>query len=95
MIGQLQVPVVKVYTKIDLEPKIQIPIGTSQFPISSVTGEGMDKLLAHIRSFLPLDFMQFPEDVYTKQDMRFRISEIIREQVFLQTHEELPHSSFV
>lgn len=39
--------------------------------------------------------MLFPDDVYTKQDMRFRISEIIREQVFLSTHEELPHSAYV
>jgi GTP-binding protein Era len=39
--------------------------------------------------------MLFPEDVYTKQDMYFRISEIIREKVFLNTKEELPHSIYI
>ena len=37
----------------------------------------------------------FPTDFYTKQDIYFRISEIIREKVFLNTKEELPHSIFV
>jgi GTP-binding protein Era len=37
----------------------------------------------------------FPEDIYTKQDIYFRISEIIREKTFLNTKEELPHSIYV
>jgi GTP-binding protein Era len=37
----------------------------------------------------------FPEDYYTKQDINFRISEIIREKVFLNTKEEIPHSTFI
>jgi len=37
----------------------------------------------------------FPEDFYTKQEMSFRISEIIREKAFLHTKEELPHSLFI
>jgi GTP-binding protein Era len=37
----------------------------------------------------------FPEDFYTQQSLRFRISEIIREKVFIMGKEEIPHSSFV
>jgi len=39
--------------------------------------------------------MLYPEEVYTQQDMFFRISEVIREKVFLNTKEELPHSTFI
>ncbi|MGB2111523.1 MAG: GTPase Era, partial [Patescibacteria group bacterium] len=31
----------------------------------------------------------------TKQDIYFRISEIIREKAFLETKEELPHSIYI
>ncbi|MDR2411310.1 MAG: hypothetical protein LBD88_01605 [Candidatus Peribacteria bacterium] len=37
----------------------------------------------------------FPEEYYTKQDINFRISEIIREKVFLNTKEEIPHSIYI
>jgi GTP-binding protein Era len=39
--------------------------------------------------------MFFPDDFYTKQDIYFRISEIIREKAFLHTKEELPHSVYI
>ncbi|MDR2640259.1 MAG: hypothetical protein LBC61_02810 [Candidatus Peribacteria bacterium] len=39
--------------------------------------------------------MLFPEDYYTKQDIYFRIDEIIREKVFLNTKEEIPHSVYI
>jgi GTPase len=38
---------------------------------------------------------EFGEDVYTKQNMNFRISEIIREKVFAHTKEEIPHATYV
>jgi GTP-binding protein Era len=37
----------------------------------------------------------YDEDYYTVQEMDFRISEIIREKVFLHTKEEIPHSVFI
>lgn len=37
----------------------------------------------------------YPDDYYTDQDIYFRISEIIREKVFLHTTEEIPHSTYV
>lgn len=39
--------------------------------------------------------MLFSEDYYTKQDIYFRISEIVREKLFQELKEELPHSIFV
>ena len=39
--------------------------------------------------------MLYDADFYTKQDLHFRISEIIREKLFEELKEELPHSIFV
>ena len=39
--------------------------------------------------------MEYWDDFYTKQSMNFRISEIIREKVFLHTKEEIPHSTYI
>jgi len=95
LISKVKVPILKVYTKIDQKPKINIPEKDDTIKISSLTKQGFDKLLKKIKEFLPKWPMLFPEDVYTKQDMFFRISEIIREKVFLNTKEELPHSIYI
>jgi len=39
--------------------------------------------------------MLFGDDIYTNQNLNFRVSEIIREKIFFHTKEELPHSIFV
>ena len=48
-----------------------------------------------MKSYLPEDTLLYDEDYYTIQEMDFRISEIIREKVFLHTKEEIPHSVFI
>ncbi len=92
LVSKLKVPIIKVYTKIDKKKK-EIP--KDSIAISSITKEWFDKLLEKIKSYLKTWNLLFPEDIYTKQDMFFRISEVIREKVFLNTKEELPHSTFV
>lgn len=87
--------VLKVYTKIDLKAKIQIPSSENTIKISSISKEWFLDLLNKIKWFLTIWPILFPEDLYTKQDIYFRISEIIREKVFLHTKEEIPHSIFV
>jgi GTPase len=52
-------------------------------------------LLEKVKTFLAEGPLLFPEDYYTKQDIYFRISEIIREKTFLNTKEELPHSTYI
>jgi GTP-binding protein Era len=52
-------------------------------------------LLEKIKNYLKTGFMLFPEDYYTSQDVYFRVSEIIREKVFCNTTEELPHSVYI
>ena len=87
--------VIRVYTKLDLESKIDLPEGDNIERISSVSREGFERLLNNIKSQLKKWPILFPENIYTKQDVFFRISEIIREKTFLNTKEELPHSVYV
>jgi GTPase len=98
-------PVLRVYTKSDLKSKITLPLNSlpnreggekeDVFKISSISKKWFPELLTKIKSFLKVGPILFPEDFYTKQDTYFRISEIIREKVFLHTKEEIPHSIFV
>lgn len=95
LISFFHAPVIKVYTKSDLESKINIPESENVFKISSVSQKWFGWLLSKIKEYLKTGPCFFPEEYYTKQDMNFRISEIIREKVFLNTKEELPHSTFI
>ncbi|MDD3793317.1 MAG: GTPase Era [Candidatus Gracilibacteria bacterium] len=88
-------PIIKVYTKTDLEAKINIPDNENIVKISSIEKTGFDNLLEKIKSHLRVGPLFFPEEYYTKQDIYFRISEIIREKAFLHTKEELPHSIYI
>jgi len=62
------------------------------FPISARTGEGVKELVEEIVRRLPPGPMYFPPDQYTDQPIRLLSSEIIREQVFDLTGEEVPYS---
>lgn len=88
-------PIIKVYTKIDLEAKINIPDNENIVKISSIEKTGFWELIKKIKNNLRLWPIFFPEEYYTKQDIYFRISEIIREKAFLHTKEELPHSLYI
>lgn len=88
-------PIIKIYTKIDLETKINIPESSDIVKISSITKDWFEELLKKVKSNLQIWPLLFPEEYYTKQDIYFRISEIIREKAFLHTKEELPHSIYI
>jgi len=61
-------------------------------PISARKGEGLELLLQKVVAALPGGPPYFPEDQVTDQPARFMVSELIREQVLLNTAEEVPHS---
>ena len=65
------------------------------FDISAKTGEGVDDLIFHLLESLPMSPLLYPAEFYTDQDVPFRISEIIREQIILNTKDEVPHSVYV
>jgi GTPase len=61
-------------------------------PISALKKKGLDELLACVVKALPNGPRYFPEDQVTDQPVRFMASELIREHVLMQTHEEVPHA---
>jgi GTP-binding protein Era len=64
-------------------------------PISALKRNGLDVLLERVLNALPQGPKYFPEDQVTDQPARFMAAEIIREQVLLDTKEELPYSTTV
>jgi len=68
---------------------------TEVIPISALKRKGLDDLLQTILSVLPAGPAYFPEDEITDQPARFMAAESIREQVLLNTSEELPYATTV
>jgi GTP-binding protein Era len=64
-------------------------------PISARTGEGLDALWETIVAQLPEGPMLYPEDAHTDQAERVICSEMVREQLLLQTQQEVPHGAAV
>lgn len=65
------------------------------FPISASKGDNVPELLDHIFGMLPENPAYFPADIVSDQTERFIVSEMIREQVFRLTGEEVPYASAV
>ncbi|QCE33642.1 GTPase Era [Acetobacteraceae bacterium] len=65
------------------------------FMISALTGDGIKGLMQKLAKKLPLGPFHFPDDMLTDMPERTWVAELIREQVFLQTHDELPYDSTV
>jgi GTP-binding protein Era len=64
-------------------------------PLSARKREGLDILLDTVVRRLPKGPRYFPEDQITDQPMRFMVAESIREQVLLETRQELPYATAV
>jgi GTPase len=64
-------------------------------PISALKRNGLDTLLEMVVAALPAGPAYFPEDQITDQPARFMAAEIIREQLLLNTSEEIPYATTV
>jgi GTPase len=62
------------------------------FPVSAVTGEGLDALLVAIIARLPEGPQLYPDDMVTDVPEAFWVAELVREQLLAVTREEVPHS---
>lgn len=60
-------------------------------PISALNSSNLDELLKTSKEYLSDSIRYYPEDVKTNMNLEFRISEIIREKIILNTREEIPH----
>jgi GTP-binding protein Era len=98
-------PVVLALNKIDLVEKsgllesIDKWADTYQFhdvvPISAKAGTQINELILAMVSVLPQGPPYFPEDTLTDASARFLAAEMIREQVFRLTGEEIPYATAV
>ncbi len=61
-------------------------------PISSITGEGLDRVRQAIVQRLPEGPAYFPPDYLTDQPERYLAAELIREKVLRETRQEVPHA---
>jgi GTP-binding protein Era len=61
--------------------------------VSAATGDGLDALLDALAAALPEGPHLYPDDDLTDLPDRLLAAEIVREQIFLQTHEEVPYGT--
>ena len=62
------------------------------FCVSATSGEGCNGLIKAIQIELPLGPQLFPPDMISDQPIKILLAELIREQVLVNTREEIPHS---
>ena len=105
MAKQTRRPVILLLNKIDrIEKSKLLPIIDQWrklydfqeiIPISALKKNGLNVLLDRVLEALPKGPRYFPEDQITDQPARFMVAEIIREQVLLDTKDEIPYSTTV
>ncbi len=102
MLSQLHLPVFLVLNKIDqiektaLLPRIALFAEKYDFdqviPCSALTGENTDELLAAVKQALPEGPLYYPADMCSDFPENLLVAELVREQVLLNTCDEVPHS---
>ena len=65
---------------------------SAYFPVSAVTGRGVEELVTEIISRLPEGPLWYPDDMVTDVPEAFWVAELVREQLLAVTNDELPHS---
>ncbi|MDR6182557.1 GTPase Era [Asaia bogorensis] len=65
------------------------------FMLSARSGDGVDDLLDYLAAELPEGPYLYPEDDLTDLPDRLLAAELVREQIFMQTHEEIPYQATV
>lgn len=101
-IQKLKVPVICLINKIDLadQKKVEERMAFWQeklpnaqvFPISALHDFNVDKVWQTILDLVPESPAYFDKEEISDRPMRFFVSEIIREKLFLHTDKEVPYS---
>lgn len=98
-------PVILVINKVDKVYKLELLPAMDRYnremnlaaivPISALNGDNVDQLTAEVVAMLPEGPQYYPPDMVTDQPERFIAAEMVREQIFVQTKQELPYSTAV
>ena len=96
MLMEAEYKVDRLKRKDDLLPWIahyQTETGISAIiSVSALKNDGLDKLESYLLDALPESEAIFPRDLHTDQAERLMCEELLREQILLLTHQEVPHS---
>jgi GTP-binding protein Era len=65
------------------------------FMVSAVTGDGLDRMQEALAAAMPEGPYLYPADELTDLPDRLLAAEIVREQIFLQTRQEVPYATTV
>jgi GTP-binding protein Era len=94
-----------VLNKVDLVPRLRLLPLTAElserlpteetYMVSAANGDGVSELLDATAAALPEGPHLYPDDEITDLPDRLLAAEIVREQIFLQTHEEVPYGTTV
>ena len=98
----LKIPMVVLINKIDASNPAALDAAVAHwqtllphatiFPISALTGFGVEDTLSHLKSLLPPSPPYFPKDQFTDKPERFFVNEAIREQILEQYDKEIPYA---
>jgi GTP-binding protein Era len=104
-LGEAKRRVWLVLNKVDLVPPARLLPMTAAltelaafeetFMVSALTGDGLERMLDGLAAAMPKGPHLYPDDDLTDLPDRLLAAEIVREQIFLQTHEEVPYSATV
>tara|TARA_Y100001968_G_scaffold294253_1_gene300701 strand:+ start:6783 stop:7727 length:945 start_codon:yes stop_codon:yes gene_type:complete len=104
LLKKQNIPVLAILNKSDLLTQDELILRTEQYksfleksnwPIqscSAISGAGCQNLIELMIKFLPVGPQLYPPNIVSDQPENIIISELIREQVLLNTREEVPHS---
>ena len=94
-----------VLNKIDLVPPARLlpltatlsalALFEATWMVSAATGDGLETLADALAAAMPEGPHLYPDDNLTDLPDRLLAAEIVREQIFLQTHEEVPYATTV
>jgi GTP-binding protein Era len=96
------VPVVIAVNKVDvaeraktaaaLQAAADLGVAEELFPVSARTGSGVQRLVEHLVSLLPLGPFYFEPREHSDLPESVLLAELVREQVLARTREEVPHA---
>ncbi len=98
-------PAIAVLNKVDLVNKPELLQLTTQinslfnfdmtFMVSALTNSGVEDIKKYLATTAPVFPWIYTQDEVTDASLKFILSEITREQLFLRIHQELPYQSIV
>lgn len=65
------------------------------FFVSALNGQGLQNLMDNIKENIKPGPPFYPKDMLSEQPVRFFVAEMVREQLFLLYHQEIPYSSTI